>query len=84
MVHRVVDLDSEEVTELQGFHQWKQLSGFLCLSLLARRDIKKSASLSVSEQDGVLNHVEMIIFVPFSWVILKCPIYLKDVESQTR
>lgn len=83
-MHRVEDLHSEEVTELQGFHQWDQLSGFLCLSLLARRDIKKSASLSISEQDRVLNHVEMIIFVPFSWVILKCPISLKDVESQTR
>ena len=74
VVRRILDLKSEEVTKLQGFHQWSQLSGFLCLSLSARRDIEMSASLSGSEQDGVLNHFETILLVSFSWVILQCAV----------
>ena len=74
VVRRILDLKSEEVTKLQGFRQWSQLSGFLCLSLPARRDIEMSASLSGSEQDGVLNHFEMILLVSFSWVILQCAV----------
>lgn len=50
-----------------------------CACLYQHVDMEMSASLSGSEQDGILNHFETILFVPFSWVILQCAIYLKDV-----